>query len=192
MRKVIVSMNITLDGFMAGPDAGLNWHFSYWNEEMARVAGEQLHNADTLLLGRITYEAMAGYWPSVVAGGCPREDIAFADMMNNHLKVVFSKTLKEAKWNNARLVAGNARKEILKLKQAPGKDMLVYGSGILVNRLMRLDLVDEYIFWVHPVVIGKGYRFFKDPRLLPRLRLLNTKALHSGVIMLHYRADGLS
>ena len=88
-------MNVTLDGFMAGPDCELDWHFNYWNEEMAKCAGEQLSNADTILLGRITYKAMARFWPSKMKDLLgPRHDIAFASMINSYQKVVFSKTLK--------------------------------------------------------------------------------------------------
>ena len=99
MRKVIVSMNVTLDGFMAGPNCELDWHFSFWNEEMAEYASEQLSHADTILLGRITYKAMAKYWPSMAMDlSYPREDIAFAGMMNSYKKIVFSNTLNEVHW----------------------------------------------------------------------------------------------
>ncbi len=150
-------MNVTLDGFMAGPDCELDWHFNYWNEEMARYAGEQLSKADTILLGRITYNAMAKYWPSKMKDLlCPREDIAFADLINSCQKVVFSKTLENVSWNNSMLAKENIRKEIIKLKQQPGKDMIVYGSGSIVSALSKYNLIDEYVLWVHPVVLGKG------------------------------------
>lgn len=94
MRKLIVSMNITLDGFMAGPAGELDWHFRFWNEEMADYGVMQLMQADTILLGRKTYNVMAGYWPLVSCNPCfPRSDIAFADMMNNYQKIVCSSTL---------------------------------------------------------------------------------------------------
>ena len=146
-------MNVTLDGFMAGPNCELDWHFNYWNEEMAKCAGEQLSNADTILLGRITYKAMARFWPSKMKELlCPRHDIAFASMINSYQKVVFSKTMENtdpvvAGWNNSRLVKENIRKEIVKLKQQPGKDLIVYGSGSIVSTLVRLNLVDEYILF---------------------------------------------
>jgi dihydrofolate reductase len=148
MRKVIVSMNITLDGFMAGPDCELDWHFNYWNEEMAKCAGQQLSNADTIILGRITYKAMARFWPSKMKDLLgPRQDIAFASMINSYQKVVFSKTMKNTDpvvtgWNNSRLAKETISKEIMNLKQQPGKDMIIYGSGSIVSTLMRLNLVD--------------------------------------------------
>ena len=156
-------MNVTLDGFMAGPNCELDWHFNYWDEEMARHAGEQLSKADTILLGRVTYNAMAKYWPSKMMDLlCPREDVAFAYMINGCQKVVFSKTLQHTTWNNSRLAKENIRKEIIKLKQQPGKDMIVYGSGSIVSALTRFGLIDEYILWLHPVVLGKGKMLFKN------------------------------
>src|SRR5882762_1112837 len=104
MRKLIVSMNMTLDGYMSGPDCELDWHFQSWNEEMAASASEQLAQADTILLGRVTYLAMAAYWSSKVASlSTPRADIDFADMMNSYNKIVFSKTLPAVGWSNSRL-----------------------------------------------------------------------------------------
>lgn len=190
MRKVIVSMNVTLDGFMAGRNCELDWHFNYWNEEMAEHACKQLSKTDTILLGRVTYQAMARYWPYQAMNlSFPREHIAFADMMNNYHKIVFSRTLKTAIWNNSRLVKRNLNTEILRLKQQQGKDIIVYGSGSIVSTLMRLDLVDEYELWVHPVLLGEGKALFKGLQGQHGLQLLKTKAFSSGVIILYYRPD---
>lgn len=190
MRKLVVSMNITLDGFMAGPNCELDWHFHYWNEEMARYAGEQLSNADTILLGRVTYCAMAKYWPSKTKDLlCPREDIAFADLINNCQKIVFSKTLENVSWSNSKLAKESIKTEITKLKQQPGKDMIVYGSGSIVSALSGSGLIDEYILWLHPVVLGKGKLLFKNTNTRPKLKLLNTRTFNTGVIILYYQLD---
>ena len=190
MRKVIVSMNVTLDGFMAGPNCELDWHFNYWNEEMARYAGEQLSKADTILLGRVTYNAMAKYWPSKIRDLlCPREDVAFASMINDYQKVVFSKTLQHTDWNNSRLAKESIRKEIVKLKQQPGKDMIVYGSGSIVSALAKSGLIDEYILWLHPVVLGKGKMLFKNTNTRSKLKLSSTRTFNTGVIILYYQLD---
>lgn len=190
MRKLIVSMNVTLDGFMAGPDCELDWHFNYWNEEMARCAGEQLREADTILLGRVTYNAMAKYWPSkLIDLVCPKEDIAFADMMNNCEKVVFSKALRDTTWNNSRLAKQSIQKEVIALKQQPGKNMIIYGSGSIVSALTRLSLIDEYILWLHPVVLGKGKLLFGDAVIASGLRLIRSKTFGTGVIILNYRFE---
>jgi len=189
MRKIIVSMNVTLDGFMAGPGSELDWHFNYWNEEMSECASEQLSCADTILLGRVTYNAMAKYWPYVASNrSYPRRDIAFADMMNNHNKIVFSGTLKKAFWNNTKLAKENTSRIILKLKQQPGKDIIIYGSGSIVSDLMRWGLVDEYLLWVHPVVLGKGKVLFRGLNDGFKLKLVNTKTFNSGVVLIYYQA----
>src|ERR1043165_3659947 len=126
MRKLIVSMNVTLDGFMSGSNWELDWHFQRWNPEMSESLAQQLSKADTILMGRITYKAMAQYWTSSVSDPFfPREDIAFADMMNTHAKIVFSKTLKKTNWNNSKLINGNIEFEIAQLKHQHGKDMIV-------------------------------------------------------------------
>jgi dihydrofolate reductase len=189
MRKIIVSMNVTLDGYMAGRNCELDWHFNYWNEEMAEHACHQLSKTDTILLGRVTYQAMAQYWPYQSLNLLfPREQIAFADMMNSHLKIVFSKTLEGTQWNNSRLVKKNLANEISKLKRQPGKDMIIYGSGSLVSSLMQSGLIDEYELWVHPVLLGKGKSLFKGLEETHTLRLLKTRSFNSGVIILYYGA----
>ena len=116
---------------MAGPNGSLDWHMPYWNEEMSRVTSAQLSNADTILLGRVTYNAMARYWPVQQANpNVAREDVAFADMMNSYKKVVFSKTLTTvSNWSNSRLASRSIAREVNELKQQPGKDIIVYGSG---------------------------------------------------------------
>jgi dihydrofolate reductase len=189
MRKVIVSMNITLDGFMAGPDCELDWHFSYWNEEMAEFATDQLKRADTILLGRVTYKAMSKYWPLVALDPCsPRQDLAFAGMMNSYDKIVFSTTMESADWSNSRLVQDDISKEVQLLKQQPGKDMIIYGSGTIVSLLMRYGLIDEYALWVHPVVLGKGKPFFRKISDKQFLRLVNSTSFKSGVVLLYYES----
>ena len=179
-------MNVTLDGFIAGPNCELDWHFNFWNEEMAKFAREQLSRADTILLGRVTYKAMANYWPAKAMDlSYAREDIAFACMMNSYAKIVFSKTLENIEWNNSRLIKNDIRKEILKLKRRQGKDIIIYGSGSIVSTLMQLGLIDEYVLWLHPVFIGKGKTLFSDPDDRLNLKLVNTKTLGSGVIILY-------
>ena len=191
MRKIIVSINVTLDGFIAGPDCELDWHFNFWNEEMADYACEQLSHADAIILGRETYSGMAKYWQSVTMDqSYPRADIAFADMMNNYQKIVFSKTLEKTEWNNSKLVHRNIKGEIKKLKEAAGKDMIIYGSGKVVTALTKMGLIDDYVLWLHPVILGKGKTLFERPGKWPSLKLLHTKNFESGVVILHYAAKG--
>lgn len=190
MRKLIVSMNVTLDGFMSGPNCELDWHFQCWTNEMAYALCEQLSNADTILLGRVTYNAMAAYWPSKAKDlSFPREDIAFADMMNNYTKLVFSKTLTNPHWNNSKLIKGNIAGQTIQLKQQSGKNIIVYGSGRVVSALMQCGLIDEYHIWVHPVLLGKGKPLFTGIRDKLTMKLFKSKTFSSGVVLLNYGSD---
>jgi len=180
---------MTLDGFMSGPDQGLDWHFTSWTEEMAESACEQLSKADTILLGRITYDAMAGYWPEQAAHALySREDVAFADMMNHYEKIVFSKTLDHTIWSNSRVVHDGIEEEINRLKKQPGRDLIIYGSGKLVDGLLQAGLVDEFRIWLHPILIGKGKRLFKTASSRRMLILFDSKRFGSGVVMLFYKS----
>jgi dihydrofolate reductase len=188
MRKLILSMNITLDGFIAGPHCELDWHFSYWNNEMSRHAAAQLSLTDTILLGRVTYNAMAKYWPSVAMDSTfPRDDIAFAEMMNTHHKIVFSSTLKETSWHRSAIVQEDAATAIRKLKRLPGKDMIIFGSSRLSQSLMRADLIDEYLLWTYPVILGEGKPLFAGLSQQSALRLVTLKSFSSGVILIDYQ-----
>ena len=180
-------MNISLDGFMAGPNCELDWHFQNWNNEMAEATAIQLSEADTILFGRITYNGMAKYWSSKITGiYTPREDIDFADMLNTYRKIVFSKTLTKATWNNSTIVR-DMPGEIKRLKQLAGRDMMIYGSGKLVASMVELGLIDEYRVWVHPVAIGKGKPLFRDLNHTLPLELYDTERFSSGVVLLYYK-----
>ena len=181
-------MNMTLDGFMSGPHCELDWHFKYWTTEMAEFMEQQLAFADTILLGRVTYEAMAGYWgPKAMDFSTPLEDRAFAQMMNSHSKIVFSETLDYLPWRNSSKICGNLHLEIVKLKAGPGKDIMVYGSGRLADALIKQQLVDEFHLWVHPVVLGEGKPLFRNTHC-HNLRLYETKTFRSGVVALFYKS----
>ena len=186
MRKIIVSMNVSVDGFMAALGGELDWHFDNWTNEMAESLCEQLSKADTILMGSHTYSAMAAYWPYCdMDYNYPREDMAFAGMMNSYSKIVFSKKLKKLYWNNASIIKNNTGAEVLKLKQQPGKDMIIFGSGTLVTNLMALGLIDEYILWVHPVILSSGRALFSTPHNI-NMQLIRIKKFRSGVIALYY------
>ena len=189
-------MNVTIDGFIAGPNHELDWHYQNWTEDMAEFAAEQLSRADTILLGRVTYQAMAAYWPSQAINLlCSRSDIVYADMMNHHSKIVFSKTLQKTNslvsgWNKSTVTRKNIKAEISRLKKLGGRNIIVFGSGTLVAELMKLNLVDEYDIWIHPVFLGTGLRLAENARAKFKLRLLSTKEFKSGVILLRYNSRG--
>jgi len=180
MRKIIVSNYVSLDGFIAGPYGEIDWFV--WDEEMATYSRDLLYSIDTLLFGRVTYELMAGYWPSATT-----EDPIITEAMNNLPKIVFSKTLERADWKNTLLVEDINTEEILKIKQKPGKDMVIFGSGSIVSAFSQLALIDEYRIIVNPVVLGSGKPLFQDIRDRLTLKLLQTKTFSSnGNVVLYY------
>jgi dihydrofolate reductase len=187
MRKIILSVNVTLDGFMAGPNGELDWHFDHWNEEMAQQAIQQLRSVGGILVGRVTYEAMAAYWPMAPEHKSTDTDIEFATLMNNLPKIVFSKTLNGVKWNNSRLAKANIREEIAELKRQEGKDLVIWGGVGIVHTFIKLGLIDEYRLWVAPVVLGKGKPLFVSSRHTFDLKLSGVKTFNNSVALLYYQ-----
>ncbi len=185
MRKIIVSNYVTLDGFFAGPSGEYDWFV--WSEEIAEYSKLLLLSIDTILFGRVTYELMAGYWPTA----SPKtEDSVIIDAMNNLPKIVFSKSLEKVAWKNSLLVKGDIGEEIAKLKQQPGKDMVIFGSGGIVSTLAQLGLIDEYRIFVNPIVLGSGKPLFKGIKNRINLKHLETKTFHNGVVLLCYQPAG--
>ena len=188
MRKCIISMNLSLDGFMAGPDKELDWHFDHWHEAMGDRLLEQLEKSDTLLLGRTTYEAMSAYWPfKPLEQDFPRQDLAIADKMNRLTKIVFSKTCSSGIWYNTIYTARNIEEEISLLRSQKGKNMLLFGSGTLASAFIQSKLADEFLLWIHPVILGKGYSLFKNGIARLNLILIQSVVFESGVILLIYQ-----
>ncbi|MDP9040660.1 MAG: dihydrofolate reductase family protein [Bacteroidota bacterium] len=187
-RKVIVSMNLTLDGYLSGPNGELDWHFEYWNEEMSEKLLQQLDKADTILLGRLTYEAMSNYWQvKPLEKDFPRQDLAIADLMNSHVKVVFSKTRSGPVWNNSILTI-KAPEEVIKgLKQQKGRDIILYGSASIAYTIIRCNLADEYRLWIHPVILGSGNPLFKNLKNRIKLKLTDAIEFDSGVVVCSYK-----
>jgi dihydrofolate reductase len=168
---------VTVDGFFEGPNRNIDWFV--FDDELEKYILETQVNADTLLFGRVTYQLMADYWPSAEG--------RIADFMNAVPKVVVSKTLNKAEWNNTRLIRDNAPGKIAELKQQPGKDIFVFGSANLSSTLMQHGLIDEYRLGVNPIVLGSGTPLFNGGRSKLDLKLLETRPLKSGVVILHYQ-----
>lgn len=181
MRKVILFDLVTLDGFFEGPNRDIGWHNV--DEEFNEFAGDQLMTFDTLLFGRVTYEGMASYWPTPTA---IRDDPDIANLMNTIPKIVFSRTLEKADWNNTRLVKEHVGEEMKKLKAQPGMDMAIFGSGVLASSFTNMGLIDEYRIMVNPVILGIGCPLFKGVNDRLNLKLLKTKTFRSGNILLYY------
>lgn len=185
MRKIIVFENVTLDGFMAGPKGELDWEMIR-DDEAAQYAKEGQSSTDTILLGRVTYDMMAGFWPTPAAAS---QHPIFTNFMNDSPKVVFSRTLKKADWKNTIVVKEINKEEILKMKQQPGKNMIIFGSGSIVNQLADLGLIDEYQLMVNPVILGKGKPLFNDVKDRINLKLLKARTFKSGGAALHYELE---
>jgi dihydrofolate reductase len=177
MRKVIVSIFVSLDGSFEGPNKELDWHV--WDEEMEKYMGDFLNNVDAILLGRVAYQLLADYWPTSTENLAPR--------LNNLPKIVFSKTLEKVGWNNSRLIKENIKEEIMKIKQQPGKDVVLFGGADIASAFLELGLIDEYQVIVNPVVLSNGKPFFKDIKNKFNLKLLKTKTFSCGNVILYYQ-----
>jgi dihydrofolate reductase len=188
MRKLVVSMWITLDGFIAGPNGAMDWVNAIFDEAMANYEAGVLSTADTLVLGRITYQSFAGAFTQLAdnPSAAPGER-DYARKMNAMRKVVFSKTLDKGDWNNSLLLREVSPEQIKQLKQEPGQNMLIYGSASIVQALTSHGLIDEYQLLVHPVVLGDGKPLFADAMQQTKLDLLKTKTHPSGVVVLYYQ-----
>ncbi|MDY9926918.1 dihydrofolate reductase family protein [Methanosarcina sp.] len=191
MRKIIMFNRISVDGFFAGPNGEIDWFIA--DHELDKALHEMgepdMDSPDTVLLGRVTYQLFESFWPKVAADPeSPEEARVIANELNQMTKVVFSKTLKEVSWQNTRLVKGNVIGEVSRLKQEKGSDILIFGSGTIVQQLADEGLIDEYLLAVTPVVLGTGKPLFKDVKKL-NLKLLETKKFKSGNVLLHYETE---
>ena len=189
MRKVIASEFVSLDGVMEDPGGSEEFEHGGWafqfdrGPEGDKFKFDELAAADALLLGRVTYEGFAAAWPQM-----EEQTGEYGAWMNGYPKYVVSTTLEEPlEWNNSTLIKGNVSEEVSNLKRQPGKDILIFGSGDLVNALMQHGLIDEYRLMVFPVVVGGGKRLFRDGSYRTILRLVDTKTFGSGVVVLTYQ-----
>jgi dihydrofolate reductase len=173
---------MTVDGYFAGVNREINWH--QVDDEFNDFAIGQLNSAGTLIFGRLTYELMAGYWPTAEA---LKNDPIVAEKMNIIPKVVLSRTLDKAEWSNTRLLKDNIRQKVIQLKKKMVKDIFIFGSANLASTLQKLNLIDEYRIMVNPVVLGRGISLFKAMTIRLNLYLLQVKIFKSGNVLLFYR-----
>ena len=190
MRKVIVSEFVSLDGVIQAPggaeedtEGGFTqggWTGPFWHDDIGAHFFEEMSHSDALLLGRKTWQIHGGAFEPMPAGD------SFGDLMNSRPKYVVSTTLTTASaWRNSTLISSNVVEEIRALKAQPGKNILIDGSSVLVHTLAEHDLIDEYSLWVYPVVLGSGKELFAQGRRV-NLRLLESRPLPSGVVLMHY------
>ena len=193
MRKIIVAEFITLDGVIQAPGAADEdteggfvhggWTQPYWHDDIGKHFFEAMEQADTLLLGRKTWQIHGGAFEPLPAGD------PFGDVMNGFRKVVVSTTLKSAAaWRNSTLISSNVVEEVRKLKNQPGKNILVDGSSVLIHALAENDLVDAYSLHVYPLMLGSGKRLFPEGKRI-NLKLIGSQALPTGVVFQQYELD---
>jgi len=182
MRKLVAMELVSLDGVMEKPE---EWAFSYSNKEMEEANASGMAASDALLLGRVTYEGLAAFWPNQPAG------TPMVDYINSVPKFVVSGTLEEPLgWNNSTLIEGDVAEGVAELKRRPGKDITIIGSGELVRSLLGEGLLDELGLMVHPVVLGGGKRLFEDGGDRRGLELVGSETFGTGVVYLRYRPAG--
>ena len=188
MRKIVVSEFMTLDGVIEDPGGGDRtphggWSFKFGRSDaQLQFKAQELFSADALLLGRVTYQGFAAAWPTMPGTG------AYGERMNSLPKYVVSTTLKTLDWNHSHVIGQNVLEDIAGLKQESGQDILVFGSGKLVQTLIAHDLVDQYNLLVHPVVLGSGQRLF-NAGARTDLKLVETKPFDNGIVALVYHSD---
>jgi dihydrofolate reductase len=183
MRKLAAFCNVTMDGYFADKNGDISWAKGNMDPEFNAFVADNAKSGGLLLLGRITYELMASYWPTPPA---VTNDPVVAERMNNLPKVVFSRTLDKASWSNTKLVKGDVAAEVAKLKREPGEDMASLGSGSIVSQLAQKGLIDEYQIVVNPVVLGEGRTMFDGIQRNLTLKLIQTRAFGNGNVFLRY------
>ncbi len=182
---------LSLDGVMQAPGAADEdteggfrhggWQRPYFDDVLGATAAEGMAETDAYLFGRKTYEKMAAFWPTAP------EDDPYGRHMNSTPKYVASRTLQDVEWRNSTLIEGDVAQEVARLKEQPGKNIAVLGSGDLVQTLLEHDLVDEFFLAVYPLVLGSGKRLFRDSDQVRKLHLVDSKPTSTGGVILTYR-----
>lgn len=182
MRKLTVFNSVSLDGYFVDAQGDMRWAHKQ-DPEWGTFVSENASGEAALVFGRVTYDLMAGYWPTPEAR---RSNPAVAERMNALPKVVFSRTLNEASWQNTRLIKGDIAAEVRKLKHEPGPDMVILGSGSIVSQLTAARLIDEYQIALNPVVLGSGRTMFAGVEGKVNLALKKTRPFGNGNVVLWY------
>lgn len=183
MRKLKLQMQVTVDGFVAGPNGEMDWMTFNWDDELKNYVNEITAPVDCILLGR---NLAQGFIPAWVSRLADPEMAAFARKMVETPKIVFSKTLETVEWENTKLAQGVSAQEISQLKAQSGQDIIVYGGGSFVSSLIKDGLIDEFNLFVNPVALGKGMAIFSDLEDKLRLTLVKSKAFDCGIVLLCY------
>ena len=197
MRKVVLSILVSLDGFIARPDRSLDWFLN--DADFEKYCLNMLRSVDAILVGRVTYEMFSEYWPTAgteSAQAPPGEGFTsreseqeMARLMNSIPKIVFSRTLSKTEWGPASLIKDNLAEAVQRLKEQPGKDLILFAGASIAQTFINLDLFDEYRLLIHPIVLGKGIPLFANLNAERELTRTDVKSFGSGVVVVHYARD---
>jgi dihydrofolate reductase len=186
MRKIVLFLHLSLDGYSATKEGGLEW--IPYNAAFEQYAEKIVASVGSALYGRNTFELMKGYWhPMINDPSLSAHDRQHAEWIETIEKIVFSTTLTSEDWNNTKILSSNILEEVTKLKEQPGKDLVIFGSPTLATSLMELGLIDEFYFTISPVVLGEGKTFLRNIHEKVTLELLSSDTIEGGIITAHYR-----
>jgi len=189
MRNLQLQVQMTVDGFIGGPNGEMDWTTQTWTDDINQYVTGIIQSIDTIVLGRKLAEGFIPYWARV-AGDMDHPEKAAGRVFTNTRKVVFSKTLERSEWENTALAKGNLVHEIKALKQQPGKDIIAYGGATFVSALINHGLIDDFHLFINPVAIGSGLTIFKDLEHKQKLTLVKSIAFDCGIVVLHYALNG--
>ena len=183
MRRLLVFNSVTIDGYFTDKNNDMSWAHRQADEEWNNFVSENAKSGGELLFGRVTYELMKSFWPTPAAA---QQFPEVAESMNNSPKLVFSKTLKEAGWNNTRIIKGDLAAEVRKLKEESGPGMVIMGSGSIVSQLAPEALIDEYQLVINPIVLGEGRTMFEGIKKMLMLKQTKTQTFGNGNVVVSY------
>lgn len=185
MRKLVLFMHVSLDGFVAGPNGEMDWIIA--DEAMFDLAASRTNEADTALYGRITYEMMEGYWPTAAdQPGATKHDIEHGAWYNSVKKVVMSRSMRGRDLKLTTIISDDLVQNINNIKQNKGKNIIMFGSPGAAHSLMKHDLIDGYWLFFNPILLGKGIQLFDNIDQITKLKLNSSETFPSGVVCLHY------
>lgn len=184
MRKVKLQMQVSIDGYVAGPNGEMDWMVWDWDEALKDYVKNLTAPVDCILLGRVLAQGFIPHWQGLATN--PDTNEPFASKMHETAKVVFTRTLGATEWENTSLATGDLAEEIAKLKQQDGKDIIVYGGGSFVSNLIKQNLIDEYHLFVNPAILGSGMPIFQGVDAKHAMKLVSATPFASGIVVLQY------
>lgn len=186
MRRLVLFMHVSLDGFVAGPNGEMDW--IKVDDQMFEYAGQRTNESDTALYGRVTYQMMEGYWPTAAdKPNATKHDIEHSTWYNKVDKVILSKTMEGQQLPNTIIISNDIEYRVKALKQQAGKEIIIFGSPSASHTLMQYGLIDEFWLFVNPILLGQGIPLFKNIQQITELKLVTTATFDSGVVCLQYQ-----